>query len=106
MVWLIAAPIALGQATKKSTTEIQPGDLTPDTGDKDKTLPPGLIQKREVLPEMEIDNELYTDGQETDFTRKSKSPFEKALGSGALTDDEKKAIDTGAKYWIYRFTMK
>lgn len=106
MVWLIAAPVALGQTSKKAATDIQPGDVTPDTGDKDKTLPAGLIQNRQVLPEMEIDNELYTDGQETEFTRKSKSAFEKALGSGALTDDEKKAIDAGAKYWIYRFTMK
>lgn len=106
MVWLIATPVAFGQTSKKAATDIQPGDVTPDTGDKDKTLAPGLIQKREVLPEMEIDNELYTDGQETEFTRKSKSAFEKALASGALTDDEKKVIDAGAKYWIYRFTMK
>lgn len=106
LVWLVAAPMALGQTSKKDTTEIQPGDVTPNTGDKDKTLPAGLIQNRQVLPEMEIDNELYTDGQETDFTRKSKSAFEKALASGALTDEEKKVIDAGAKYWIYRFTMK
>lgn len=106
MAWLIAAPVALGQTSKKASTDIQPGDVTPDTGDKDKTLPAGLIQNRQVLPEMEIDKELYTDGQETEFTRKSKTAFEKALGSGALTDDEKKLIDTGAKYWIYRFTMK
>lgn len=105
VLWLAAAPLAFGQ-TKKASTDIQPGDTVPDTGDKDKSLPPGLIQKREVLPEMEIDNELFTDGQETDFTRKSKTAFEKALGSGALTDDEKKLIDAGAKYWIYRFTMK
>lgn len=106
MVWLTAAPVAFGQATNRPTTDIQPGDVTPDTGDKDKPLLPGLIQNRQVLPEMEIDNELYTDGQETDFTRKSKTAFEKALGSAALTDDEKKVIDAGAKYWVYRFTMK
>lgn len=101
MVWLVAAPVALGQ-----TTETQPGDVTPDTGDKDKTLPPGLIQNRQVLPEMEIDNELYSDGDETKFRKDWEKKFLDALKSSSLTDDEKKALDAGAKYHIYRFTMK
>ena len=105
MLWLVATPWAFGQ-NANSTTEIKEGDLTPDPGDKDKSLPPGLIQNRQVLPEMEIDNELYTDGDEKEFARKYKTLFEKALQSGALTDDEKKVIDIGAKYYILRFSMK
>lgn len=105
VLWLVAAPLAFGQTTK-DTTQATPDDVAGKVEGKDTGLQPGLIQKREVLPEMEIENELYTDGQETDFTRKSKTAFEKALASGALTDDEKKVIDAGAKYWIYRFTMK
>lgn len=105
LLWLSATPLAFGQAAKDNTN-IQPGDVTSDAGDKDKSLPPGLIQNRQVLPEMEIDNELYTDGDEKEFVRKFKTAFEKALQSAALTDEEKKAIDAGAKYHIYRFTMK
>lgn len=105
VLWLVVAPLAFGQTTSK-TTQATPEDVAGKVEGKDTGLPPGLIQNRQVLPEMEIDNELYTDGQETDFTRKSKTAFEKALGSAALTDDEKKVIDAGAKYLIYRFTMK
>lgn len=103
--WLMVAPLAFGQNDKPSTN-IQPGDTPAEGEDKDKPLPAGQIQDRQVLPEMEIDNELYTDGDEKEFTKKYKTAFEKALQSPALTDDEKKAIDAGAKYHIYRFTMK
>lgn len=104
MLWLLAAPMAFGQGAK-SSTDIQPGDVTPEKGEKD-SIPAGLVQNRQILPEMEIDKELYTDGQETEFLRKSKTAFEKALGSSNLTDEEKKLIDAGAKYWVYRFSMK
>lgn len=106
LLWLSATSLAFGQAAAKDNTNIQPGDVTPDAGEKDKSLPAGLIQNRQVLPEMEIDNELYTDGDEKEFVRKFKTAFEKALQSAALTDEEKKNIDAGAKYHIYRFTMK
>ncbi len=103
--WLVVVPLAFGQ-NEKPSTNIPPGDVRAEGEDKDKPLPAGQIQDRQVLPEMEIDNELYTDGDEKEFLRKYKTAFEKALQSPALTDDEKKAIDAGAKYHIYRFTMK
>lgn len=103
--WLVVAPLALGQNDKPSPN-IQPGDARAEGEDKDKPLPAGQIQDRQILPEMEIDNELYSDGDEKEFIRKYKTAFDKALQSPTLTDDEKKAIDAGAKYHIYRFTMK
>lgn len=105
VLWLMASSTAFCQATQ-SNTDIQDGDVTPNKGEKDTSIPPGLIQNRQVLPEMEIDDERYTDGQETEFQRKSKTAFEKALGSSNLTDEEKKLLDAGAKYWVYRFSMK
>lgn len=104
-VWLLTASSAFAQATK-SSTEATPADAAGKTDGKETGLPAGLIQNRQVLPEMEIDNELFTDGQETEFNKKSRTAFEKALGSAALTDEEKKLIDAGAKYWVHRFTMK
>lgn len=96
--WLLASSLAFGQATPDEGAGKGEGKTT--------GLQPGLIQSRQVLPEMEIEKELYTDGQETEFIRKSKTAFEKALGSGNLTDDEKKLLDAGAKFWVYRFSMK
>jgi hypothetical protein len=104
-LWLIAQQPAFGQATPNST-EATPDDVKGNVEGKDTGLPPGLIQKREVLPEMEIEKELYTDGDEKEFTRKFKTAFENALKSTAPNDEEKKALDAGAKYWVYRFTMK
>ena len=105
VTWLVASPPAFSQTTKGST-EATEDDVSGKPGGKDSGLPVGLIQNRQVLPEMEIDDEKYTDALELEFTRKTKTAFEKALGSGALTDQEKKDIEAGAKYWIYRFTMK
>ncbi len=98
-MWLATAPLVFGQ-----TAEARPSDVVGDV--ENGGLRPGLIQASEPLPELLIVKELYTDGQETDFTKTKKTPFENALRSSALTDDEKKAIDTGAKYWVYRFSMK
>lgn len=102
---LAAQHSAFGQATPNST-DATPDDVKGNVEGKDTGLPSGLIQKREILPEMEIEKELYTDGDEKEFARKFKTPFENALKSAAPTDDEKKALDAGAKYWVYRFTMK
>ena len=105
VLWFVALPSAFGQEGK-SGTNIQPGDLGPDAADKEKPLPAGLILDRQVLTEMEIEKELYSDGDEKEFARKFKTAFEKALQSPALSDEEKKALDAGAKFHIYRFTMK
>lgn len=107
-LWIAAPPceFAFGQPPSSEKTNIQSDDTVPTTGDDDKSLPAGLIQNRQVLPEMEIEKEMYSDGDEKDFLRKYKSQYEKALQSTSLTDEEKKALDAGAIYWVYRFSMK
>ena len=105
LLWLAASSSAFSQTTPNST-EATTDDVKGNVEGKDSGPPPGLIQKREVLPAMEIEKELYTEGDEKEFARKYKTAFENALKSAAPTDDEKKALDAGAKYWVYRFTMK
>ncbi len=105
VAWLMAAPLAFAQTTK-SSTEATPADAAGRIEGNETGLPAGLIQNRQVLPEMEIDNELYSDGDETKFKKDWEKKFLDALKSGTLSDDEKKALDAGAKYHIYRFTMK
>lgn len=73
---------------------------------EEDSLPAGLLQSRDIPPEMEITKELYTDGDETEFVKKYKAASEAALKSSNLTDDEKKALDALAKYWVFRLTMK
>ena len=103
LLWLAVAPGAIAQ-NAPGTTEARPSDVAGDVGDGG--LPPGLIQTHETAPELSIVKELYTDGDEKDFVSKTKLAFDNALKSSAPNDDEKKALDAGAKYWVYRFTMK
>ncbi|MBC7818519.1 MAG: hypothetical protein IAG10_16655, partial [Planctomycetaceae bacterium] len=105
LLWLATAPLAFAQ-NASGTAEARPSDVAGDV--EDGGLRTGLIQAREDLPELHIVKELYTDGDEQKF-RKDKDgdkAFLEALKSSALTDNEKKIIDNGAKYWVYRFTMK
>lgn len=99
LLWLATAPFAFAQ-----TTEARASDVAGDV--EDGGLRPGLIQAHEPLPELLIVKELYTDGQEADYLKTKKTPFENALKNSPLSDDDKKAIDAGAKYWVYRFTLK
>ena len=105
LLWLAADNSAFSQTTPVST-EATAEDVKGNVERKDFDPPLGLIQKREVLPEMEIDKELYTEGDEKEFARKYKTAFENALKSAAPNDEEKKALDAAAKYYVYRFTMK
>lgn len=95
--------MAFGQAKKNSA---EPAEAEAKAEGQNTGLQPGLIQNRQILPEMEIDKELYSDGDETKFRKDFEKKFLEALKSNSLTDDEKKAIDAGAKNKIYRFTMK
>ena len=105
LLCLAAGNSAFSQTTKNST-EATDEDVAGKVEGKNAGLPLGLIQKHEVLPEMEIDKELYSDGDEKEYLRKYKTAFENALKSNAPNDDEKKALEAGAKYWVYRFSMK
>ena len=106
LLWLAVAPGAIAQ-NAPGTTEARPSDVAGDVGDGGLGgLPPGLIQTHETAPELSIVKELYTDGDEKEFVSKTKLAFDNALKSSAPNDDEKKALDAGAKYWVYRFTMK
>ena len=98
LLWLATAPLAFAQTADARASDV--GDV------EDGGLRPGLIQNHEPLPELLIVKELYTDGQEQEFNKKTKSYFENALKSSALSDDDKKAIEAGAKFWVYRFSMK
>ncbi len=86
------------------TAETRPEDVAGQP--QEDALPPGLIQARDIPPEMQITNELYSEADEIAFKRTGPKPFEDALKSSNLTDEDKKAIDAGAKYWVYRYSMK
>ena len=59
---------------------------------QDKALP--VLQAHKIPPEMEIDNELMTDGEEAEFRKKGKeTAFQNALKSTNLTDDEKMVVE-------------
>ncbi len=103
LLCLAVAPWAFAQ-NGSGTAEARPSDVAGEVGDGG--LPAGLIQTHEIAPELNIHNELYTDGDETKFRKDFEKPFLEALKSSTLTDNDKKAIDAGAKYWVYRFTMK
>ncbi len=105
LLWLAVAPWAIAQnAPASAPADARAPDVAGDTGAGG--LPAGLIQTHETAPELNIHNELYTDGDETKFKKDFEKPFQEALKSSTLTDNDKKAIDAGAKYWVYRFTMK
>ena len=103
LLWLAVAPGAIAQ-NAPGTAEARPSDVAGDVGDGG--LAPGLIQTHETAPELSIVKELYTDGDEKEFVSKTKIAFDNALKSSAPNEDERKALDAGAKYWVYRFTMK
>ena len=86
------------------TAEARPEDVAGQP--QENALPPGLIQARDIPPEMQITKEMYSDAKEIAFRRTGLKPFEDALKSTNPSEEEKKAIDAGVKYWIYRFTMK
>lgn len=102
-MWLAVVPSVFAQ-NASGTAEARPSDVAGEVGDGG--LPTGLIQTHETAPELNIHNELYTDGDETKFRKDFEKPFQEALKSSTLTDNDKKSIETGAKYWVYRFTMK
>ncbi len=102
LLLLSSAQLAFCQVS--DTAEARPEDVAGQP--QENALPPGLIQARDIPPEMQITKEMYTDAEEIEFRRKGLKPFEDALKSSNLTDEEKKAIDAGAKYMIDRFTMK
>jgi hypothetical protein len=99
LLWLALAPWAIAQNAEACAAEVA-GDVG------DGGLVPGLIQTHETAPELNIVKELYKDGDEKEFVSKTKLAFDSALKSSAPNDEEKKALDAGAKYWVYRFTMK
>ena len=103
LLWLAVAPSAFAQ-NASGTAEARPSDVAGEAGDGG--LPTGLIQTHEIAPEMSIVKELYKDGDEKEFVSKTKIAFDNALKSSTPNDEEKKALDAGAKYWVYRFTMK
>ena len=103
LLWLAVAPSVFAQ-NASGTREAKPPDVAGEAGDGG--LPAGLIQTHETAPELSIVNELYTDGDETKFRKDFEKPFQEALKSSTLTDNDKKAIEAGAKYWVYRFSMK
>jgi hypothetical protein len=102
-VWLLLASPAVLSAQGSDTAEAR---SETDEEKPEGVLPPGLIQNRTVLPEMEIVKELYTDEQENKFKRETKRGFDEALKGASLGDKEKKLLEEGAKYWVLRFTME
>ncbi len=102
-MWLAVASSAFAQ-NASGTAEATPADVAGDVGAGG--LSAGLIQTHETAPELNITKELYKDGDEKEFVSKTKLAFDNALKSSAPNDEEKKALDAGAKYWVYRFTMK
>lgn len=105
LLWLVASSFAFGQ-NASDTAEARPADV--EGKPEDAGLLPGLIQAREELPEMKIINELITEGDELKFRKETERAFLDALKSAnpSLTDAEKKALDAGARFHIYRFTLK
>ena len=103
LLWLAVASSAFAQ-NASGTAEATPADVAGDVGAGG--LSAGLIQTHETAPELNITKELYKDGDEKEFVSKTKLAFDNALKSSAPNDEEKKALDAGAKYWVYRFTMK
>lgn len=103
LLWLALAPFAVAQSAS-GTAEARPSDVAgaPGAGG----LPAGQIQAHEDLPELKIVKELYTEGEEAKFRKDLEKPFLEALKSAALSDNDKKAIDAGAQYWVLRFSMK
>lgn len=102
-MWLAVASVAVAQDAS-GTAEARPSDVAgnPGTGG----VPAGLIQATKESPELKIVKELFSDAQETDFNKNKKTAFDKALQNAVLTEDDKKAIDAGAQFWVYRFSMK
>lgn len=102
VVFFVTVTATLGQDS--DATDARSDDAAP-AADENK-LPPEFGQSREIPPELEITKELYSDGEETEYVRKFKAATDNALKSSNLSDDEKKALDAAAKYWVYRLTMK
>ncbi len=77
-----------------------------DGGDDESAIPAGLLQNRHAMPELEITKELLTDGEEAEFKKKGgETALQKAFGSASPNEEEKKALDNGARWFVYRLTM-
>lgn len=111
ILWCVAVvgcllmPVTALKSFGQEAAEAKPGDGNADADDSG--LPPGLIQPRNIPPEMELTKELFSDGEEKEFRQKHENKgFADALKSEKLTDDNKKMLDIGARYWVYRMTME
>lgn len=69
-------------------------------------IPAGLLQNRQAIPELEITKELLTDGEEAEFKKKGgEQALQNAFKSASPNEEEKKALDNGAKWFAYRLSM-
>ena len=74
-------------------------------GDDESAIPAGLLQNRQAIPELELNKELLTDGEEAEFKKKWELAMQNALKSASPNEEEKKVLDNGARWFAYRLTM-